>query len=95
MPETIGPHRPGDPRGWLVFEWLPDDLQLAEDSTLENDYSSQHWLRRVRNRPATATERLLLEHLGHALPAELTTRVEYFSPTFRNRRWPALEEAGS
>ncbi len=26
-----------DPRGWLVFEYLPDDLQRAEDSTAVND----------------------------------------------------------
>ncbi|WP_324666445.1 Hypothetical protein MUW33_2787 [Mycobacterium canetti] len=36
-----GPQRVGDPRGWLVFEWLEPDLQRAEDATQHRDF----WLR--------------------------------------------------
>ena len=86
----IGPQRPDDRRGWLQFESLPDAIQRAEDATLYNDYEHQPW-RHLRERSATPTERLLLEHLGYTLPAELTTRVEHLSPTIRRRTWPQLE----
>lgn len=41
-------------------------------------------------RHATPTERALLTHLGHQLPAELFTLVHY-ETAVRNRRWPQLE----
>lgn len=103
---AIGPHRPGDPRGWLVFETLPDNLQRAEDATQTADFDRRTWWRpgwvrefdlvrgipvRCFYRPATGTERALLEHLGYTLPPHLDTRVEFRTETFRQRRWPALE----
>lgn len=50
---------------------------------------------RVLYRPATPTERFLLETLGYQLPEQLSTRVEYLSATMRNRRWPTLETENS
>jgi hypothetical protein len=44
-------------------------------------------------RPATTTERTLLEHLGYELPAELLTAVAYPTYGIRNRRWPQLEKS--
>jgi hypothetical protein len=78
-----------DPRGWLVFAYLPEDLQRADDSRAFADYDA----RRVRSfkRPATDTERVLLQHLGFELPDELVTVVRYRSRGCRNRRWPQLE----
>ncbi|QFS93541.1 hypothetical protein FIV07_22510 [Mycobacterium sp. THAF192] len=46
-------------------------------------------------RPATATERTLLEHLGYELPDELETRVQHITETLRRRTWPALETEGA
>ena len=48
------------------------------------------WVR-VFDRPATETERMLLEHLGYELPDDLVTRVTFFAAV-RNRRWPQLVE---
>ena len=39
MPNDIGPQRVGDRRGWLLFEYLPDDLQRSEDATQARDFS--------------------------------------------------------
>ena len=78
-----------DPRGVLVFESLPADLQRAEDSTAAADRARMR--PRGFARPATDTERQLLEHLGHELPDELVTTVTYPSPGVRRRRWLALE----
>lgn len=79
--------RPNDPRGWLTFvDVIPEPWQSGEDSTLENDY--QH---RSRVRPATATERALLAHLGCTLPATLNTHVQFLSGTVRRRTWPDLD----
>ena len=91
--EGVGPQiQDNGARGWTAFEYLPSDLQNAEDSTLENDHSQRHWRRSVvREREASATERALLEHLGYQLPAQLTTRVAWLSAGVRNRRWPQLE----
>ncbi|MCD2127734.1 hypothetical protein QM787_04360 [Rhodococcus ruber] len=84
---TTIPHmpaqRPEDPRGWLTFDGLlPEPWQSAEDSTLENDFRI-----RARLRPATSTERALLEHLGYELPADLITHVQFLSATVRRRTW--------
>jgi hypothetical protein len=43
MADTIGPQLAraaagGDPRGWLTFSWLPDELQRQEDSTQAVDF---------------------------------------------------------
>ncbi|MCG7597836.1 hypothetical protein [Mycobacterium sp. PSTR-4-N] len=103
---TIGPHRPDDHRGWLVFEHLPDELQRAEDATQAADFAaassfSMKWSRTVDpdtgrvvryfTRPATAAERTLLAHLGYTLPEALDCSVSYVTETLRRRRWPALE----
>ncbi|MBD8057226.1 hypothetical protein ICV35_26680 [Rhodococcus ruber] len=97
----IGPqYTQPDPRGWLVFEYLPDHLQAREDATLAADHErAAHGLRSF-TRPATDTERVLLEHLGYghiteegtrALPTDLATTVVYHSPGIRRRTFPALE----
>ncbi|KGI70247.1 hypothetical protein MJO55_25715 [Mycolicibacterium rufum] len=92
-----------DPRGWLVFEYLPADLQRLEDQRAQLDrelysHMSTPWKRdgvslwTLRStRSATDTERALLEHLGYEPPDDLDTVVD-FTPGVRNRRWPALEK---
>jgi hypothetical protein len=101
----VGPQYPQpDPRGWLVFEHLPDELQRAEDATQNADYGRAdglvagvrlQWDREARvwyfERPATDAERTLLQHLGYTLPSTLTTRVDYATETLRCRTWPQLE----
>ncbi|SBS78214.1 hypothetical protein MHPYR_520051 [uncultured Mycobacterium sp.] len=94
--DTIGTQLPQpDPRGWLVFDRLPAELQDAEDSTQDNDvrYHRESWHYRgpTYHRAATAAERTLLEHLGYVLPDDLRTRVQFVTDNVRNRRWPALE----
>lgn len=105
MADTIGPQVIDTWRGWLVFEYLPDDLQRAEDSTQEHDFQwawkNQHWDNESQSwyaqRDATDAEITLLQHLGYAPPAEgdenypLQTRVSYVTQTLRRRTWPALE----
>lgn len=77
-----------DPRGILTFiEPLPEPHQSAEDTTLAWDYTH-----RDRTRPATDTERILLEHLGYELPDDLRTVVRFNSATVRNRSWPQLDQ---
>ena len=81
-----------DPRGWLVFEYLPDDLQRAEDSTAVNDRDRARLFKpRGHTRPATTTEIELLDHLGYDCPPDLETIVSWPSRACRRRRWPALE----
>ena len=87
-----------DPRGWLVFKHLPADIQRREDATAAADHARGYprgdcdeRAVPVFTRPATRAERILLQHLGYALPDELTTRVEWITPRVRNRRWPQLE----
>jgi hypothetical protein len=83
--DTIGAQRPNDRRGWLMFDALPDDLQNAEDTTQAADRQ------RVRDhdlaswnfhRPATDTERILLQHLGYELPETLSTYVVCSPPAY-------------
>lgn len=84
-----------DPRGWLVFDQLPDELQRAEDSTLMADQDYAEATRYSRSgryvRPATDAERTLLQHLGYQVPDKLRTHVEFATNHVRRRRWPALE----
>ena len=82
-----------DPRGVLVFEHLPDDLQALEDGRQLADRDRLQWYPRGF-RPATDTERALLAHLGHTLPDELRTSVRWRG-TIRCREWPALEGESS
>jgi hypothetical protein len=93
--DTIGPQMQRasegtDPRGWLVFHWLPDDLQRLEDSCAVADRDAMR--PRGFERPATDTERILLQHLGYQLPDNLVTVVRYRTRGVRNRRWPQLEQ---
>lgn len=95
-PDTIGPQhsaaaRNKDPRGQLVFSWLPKDLQSQEDSRAKADFDYRPVKPRGFSRPATSVEKELLEHLGHVLPAELMTEVTFTTRGVRTRRWPALE----
>jgi hypothetical protein len=91
--DSIGNQLPQpDPRGWLTFDALPDALQRAEDSTAAADFDRRRFSRTIQ-RPATDTERLLLEHLGYEVPTPLTTHVRYLTESVRNRSWPALEES--
>ena len=95
MTDAIGNQLPQpDPRGWLTFESLPDDLQRAEDSTAAADFDRRRFGRTIQ-RPATAAERTLLEHLGYEVPDPLTTQVRYLTESVRNRSWPALEEGNT
>ena len=81
-----------DPRGWLVFEYLPDDLQRAEDSTLVNDRDKARLFKpRGHTRAATTAEIELLGHLGYDIPVGLETVVSWPSRACRRRRWPVLE----
>jgi hypothetical protein len=105
MPDIGEQYPQPDPRGWLVFHGLPDDLQRAEDATQAHDFHcapiDQHWDSDARQwyaeRDATAAEKTLLAHLGHTIPAAgdngypLQTRVSYVTETLRCRRWLALE----
>jgi len=86
----------------LALEYLPNDLQNAEDSTQAADWDRWHGSslgsftyrdgHKFFERPATPVERALLgEHLGHELPVELTTRVEWVNDIVRRRTWPQLE----
>jgi hypothetical protein len=87
----IGAHRPCPARGVLVFDSLPPDVQDAEDSRQEADYRNRHWGSRVSTeRPASATERALLAHLGYELPTTLHTRVQWLSDGVRRRTWPQI-----
>ena len=89
-------HRQPDPRGVLVFRGLTEGLQASEDATLaaDNDraFNGPAFLQVFTfTRPATAAERLLLQHLGYGpLPADLATRVSYHTPGVRRRTWPAI-----
>lgn len=87
----IGAHRPCPARGVLVFDSLPPDVQNAEDSRADADYRGRHWRSNVTTeRPATATERALLAHLGYTVPADLHTRVQWLTDGVRRRTWPQI-----
>lgn len=104
MTEIGAQYAQPDPRGWLVFHGLPDDLQRAEDSTQHADYFRAQGTRTFPltfdrtarvwyiERPATDAERTLLQHLGYELPDVLKTRVDFATETLRRRTWPQLEE---
>jgi hypothetical protein len=78
-----------DPRGILALRYLPSDLQALEDSRAMADRDMLKFRGFVR--PATDCERILLQHLGFELPAELETHVSWPSKSVRRRRWPQLE----
>ena len=87
----IGAHRPDDPRGWLVFESLPNEIQQLEDQRQAADHARCRHGVMFFARIATPTERYLLQHLGYELPETLHTRVTWITPGVRRRTWPALE----
>lgn len=94
MTDTIGPQMQRasegtDPRGILVFHWLPSDLQAAEDSTAMADRDAMR--PSGFERPATDCERILLVHLGYQLPADLKTVVHHRTRGVRHRSWPSVE----
>ena len=81
-----------DPRGILTFEYLPPDLQRAEDSTAVADRDRARLVNpRGHTRPASNAEIALLSHLGYQVPDELETVVSWPSRACRRRQWPALE----
>lgn len=91
--DQIGAHRPDAVRGWLVFDHLPPDLQIAEDSTLAADHeraAARHG--RAFTRDATEAERILLAHIGFTeLTDDLRTRVQWVASGVRKRTWPQLD----
>lgn len=101
-PNEIGPQHSKaaagtDPRGILVFEYLPENLQNAEDSTQAADWERARKLTFERGigvhhfmRRATPTERELLAHLGYTLPDKLLTAV-ICDNGVRLRFWPDLQ----
>lgn len=90
--DTIGAHQSDDRRGLLVFDGLPTDLGKAEDDTLNADHArAMSGFSAARfDRPATPVEKRLLQHLGHAVPEELTTVVTWLDNGSRRRDWPQL-----
>ena len=80
-----------DPRGILTFEYLPDDLQRAEDSTLVDDRDKARLFKpRGHTRPATSAELELLRHLGFTVDDSLETTVSWPSRACRRRTWPQI-----
>lgn len=69
-------------RWQMVRTVVPNARETGVDPTPEHVW--------VFERVATPTERVLLQHLGYELPADLATRVTWFGAA-RNRRWPQLE----
>ena len=68
-PDTIGPQLERaaagtDPRGILVFAWLPTELQNAEDSTQAADKERSNFRAWGFERLATDAEVALLQHRG-------------------------------
>lgn len=90
--EGVGEHFGwDDPRGWLTFHRLPDELQRQMDQTANADHERRSWRPSVpRKRPATDAEKLLLTHLGFNVPSDLVTVVRYPSGGIRHLGWPAL-----
>lgn len=81
-------------RGIAPTLWGTDDPEeLAKVMTRARAVMTKAGLHAPRTfaRPATPTERILLEHLGYELPDELFTAVSFPTYGVRNRRWPQLE----
>ena len=94
LPDRLGPD---DPRGPLTFASpLPAEIQNAEDSTAAADHDRVHALGVRFQRPATLTERRLLEALGwtdaegNPPGPETMTSVRWLSHGVRRREWPTL-----
>ena len=90
----VGPQLPQpDPRGWLVFAFLPDDVAAQEDSTQAADFErglDRYW--RAFDREVTAAEKQLLVHIGHPVTSGVLTSVSFPYAGIRCRRWIALEQ---
>lgn len=90
-PECHGSQLVGHPAGWLAWQHTTTcTLGHAEDTTRHADYQRAQYT--PTTRPATVTERTLLEALGHTPPAELTTTVERLTRdgAVIRRTWPQL-----
>ncbi|MFV1502721.1 hypothetical protein PJK45_04850 [Mycobacterium kansasii] len=83
--------------GWCASLWAgavdPDDMVRARrlvGGLMKTPGVRRFW---AFARPATPTERLLLETLGFAAPTDelLVTVVDFPSVGVRSRRWPQLE----
>src|SRR5262245_51418488 len=95
-PNDIGEWRPDPWRGWLVFSYLPSDLQAGEDSAHELDYRNARTYATRQQRPATDVERTLLAHIGFdGLPTDLTTYVDFPAVGLWHRAWPQLLSASA
>jgi hypothetical protein len=85
-----------DPALWGVQTRAEAHQKVDEAIEVVGDAARPAWGRFTR--PATPTERLLLQHLGYLLPtddtgdpAPLYTVVGYVTDTLRCRTWPQLE----
>ena len=84
-----------DPRGILVFSFLPPALDNAENSTAAADFDRRRLKPRGFTRDASAAEVELLQFLGYQVPAGLQTVVMFKSKALRHRSWPALQEVSN
>lgn len=90
-PECGGQQMVGHPAGLLALQHiLGCSLYAREDATRANDNDLDTLGR--RHRPATDTERLLLDAIGHGpLPSDLTTVITDTGALY-SRRWPQLAD---
>lgn len=80
-PACSGEQLPDHPAGVLAIRHTNVcTIRAAEDSTTAND--AEHG---ERLRPATTAERTLLDALGYAVPAEVTTEIPPITAGVRNR----------
>jgi hypothetical protein len=87
-PTCAGPQMLDHPAGILTYRHSNDcELRAHEDGIRVAD-SERFWSR--FERPATATERLLLTSQGFTVPADLVTAVQFLTPGVARRTWPAL-----
>ena len=97
MIDGVGEQLPQpDPRGALVFRYLPPEIAASEDATVCADFDrldiqQGQWGSAWFDRAATAAEKALLEHLGYTLPdGTLKTRVSFPAGGVRRRTWPQI-----
>ena len=97
MIDGVGEQLPQpDPRGVLVFRYLPPEIAASEDATACADFDrldiqQGQWGSAWFDRAATAAEKALLEHLGYTLPdGTLKTRVSFPASGVRRRTWPQI-----
>ena len=89
-PECAGQQMLGHPAGILAYDHTNNCMfRDHEDGRHLADIDAV--CGPVLKRPATATERTLLESQGFVLPAELTTWVMPLSRGVHRRVWPQIE----